>query len=280
MKSTKFPISNLFSYQWKFVILYRVCYSCTISNCSTLDCIASRTRVTRDKLIKVIDFACACARMTFVQAKIDEVLAYLGGDSAAPGQEIEHSSDDNSNPPPAPGVNNDTAVSSITHQQTAQGTLHSQHDNRVGANSPKHQAVGTVVESQHTQLGQQQQSSNPAQHAGLSQQVIEQAVSTQPIAQHVPVPATTQATSAVQELPQTVPAVSASPQMLHKPNYRPVHNLRPPRIITEHFDLGTYKVDSAHGYVEADCRHCSHTIKGQRNVRRLLLFVSVSVCGH
>lgn len=42
--------------------------------------------------------------------------------------------------------------------------------------------------------------------------------------------------------------------------------VKPPRIIVEHFDIATYKIDHAHGYVEADCQHCGATIKGQKNV--------------
>lgn len=42
--------------------------------------------------------------------------------------------------------------------------------------------------------------------------------------------------------------------------------VKPPRIICEHFDIATYKIDQAHGYVEADCQHCGATIKGQKNV--------------
>lgn len=42
--------------------------------------------------------------------------------------------------------------------------------------------------------------------------------------------------------------------------------VKPPRIIVEHFDIASYKIDQAHGYVEADCQHCGATIKGQKNV--------------
>lgn len=41
---------------------------------------------------------------------------------------------------------------------------------------------------------------------------------------------------------------------------------KPPRIIQQHFNMATYKLDDSHGYVEANCRHCAATIKGQRNV--------------
>lgn len=50
------------------------------------------------------------------------------------------------------------------------------------------------------------------------------------------------------------------------PKQRVLPPVKPPRIILEHFDVSTYKVDQAHGYVEAACRHCGATIKGQRNV--------------
>lgn len=47
---------------------------------------------------------------------------------------------------------------------------------------------------------------------------------------------------------------------------RPFSNQKPPRIIQQHFNMATYKLDLSHGYVEANCRHCSATIKGQKNV--------------
>lgn len=69
-----------------------------------------------------------------------------------------------------------------------------------------------------------------------------------------------------QVLHQQIVQVQGLPVAAPKQSIRSVHNSKPPRIILEHFDLSTYKLDTAHGYVEADCRHCSHTIKGQRNV--------------
>lgn len=58
------------------------------------------------------------------------------------------------------------------------------------------------------------------------------------------------------------------PQLLTSPDPKPrsLPPVKPPRIIVEHFDIATYKVDQAHGYVEADCQHCGATIKGQKNV--------------
>ncbi|CAN8071719.1 unnamed protein product [Agarophyton chilense] len=53
---------------------------------------------------------------------------------------------------------------------------------------------------------------------------------------------------------------------IESPEPRILPPVKPPRIIVEHFDVSTYKIDQEHGYVEAACRHCGATIKGQKNV--------------
>lgn len=233
--------------------------------------------------------------MTFVQSKIDEVLAYLGGTVDSTGPPSQEIRDENSNTATNanPAVVATTTV--VTTQSAPMRTLHSQSQirSRDSANSPNQDIVRHPAHENQNAADV----AAVAQHHDLNEQVPQQSVINQNIPSHVAVSPTTAAPQppvAIPELPtsQTI-AVNASPplpsslpqpqppqQILHKPNYRPVHNVRPPRIITEHFDLATYKVDSAHGYVEADCRHCSHTIKGQRNVRCHFLSFCVAIFCH
>lgn len=67
------------------------------------------------------------------------------------------------------------------------------------------------------------------------------------------------------DMPQMALPAAAAAQPA-SPKARVLPPVKPPRIIVEHFDIGTYKVDQAHGYVEANCQHCGATIRGQRNV--------------